>query len=65
MAQFINSREHIVQEALDGLIATSGGQLVRLDGYPFIRVVARSDWDRSRVAVISGGGSGHEPAHAG
>lgn len=65
MAQFINSREHIVQEALDGLIAASGGQLVRLDGYPFIRVVARSDWDRSRVAVISGGGSGHEPAHAG
>ncbi|KIU48976.1 dihydroxyacetone kinase subunit DhaK [Bradyrhizobium elkanii] len=65
MAQFINSREHIVQEALDGLIAASGGQLVRLDGYPFIRVVARSDWDQSRVAVISGGGSGHEPAHAG
>jgi len=28
-------------------------------------VVARGDWDKSRVAVISGGGSGHEPAHAG
>ncbi|MCC8943999.1 dihydroxyacetone kinase subunit DhaK [Bradyrhizobium sp. Arg62] len=65
MAQFINSKEHIVQEALDGLVAASGGQLVRLDGYPFIRVIARSDWDQSRVAVISGGGSGHEPAHAG
>jgi dihydroxyacetone kinase len=65
MAQFINSREDIVQEALDGLVAASGGQLVRLDGYPFIRVVIRSDWDKSRVAVISGGGSGHEPAHAG
>ncbi|MFT4117082.1 dihydroxyacetone kinase subunit DhaK [Bradyrhizobium sp.] len=65
MTQFINAKEHIVQEAIDGLVAASGGQLVRLDGYPFIRVVARSDWDRSRVAVISGGGSGHEPAHAG
>lgn len=65
MAQFINSKADIVQEALDGMIAASGGRLVRLDGYPFIRVVARSDWDRSRVAVISGGGSGHEPAHAG
>lgn len=65
MAQFINSKEDIVREALDGFVAASGGQLVRLDGYPFIRVVARSDWDRSRVAVISGGGSGHEPAHAG
>ena len=65
MAQFINSRETLVQEALDGLVAVSGGQLQRLDGYPFIRVVLRADWDRSRVAVISGGGSGHEPAHAG
>lgn len=65
MAQFINSKENIVQEALDGLLAASGGQLVRLDGYPFIRVIIRADWDRSRVAVISGGGSGHEPAHAG
>ncbi|WP_375788401.1 dihydroxyacetone kinase subunit DhaK [Bradyrhizobium sp. Pha-3] len=65
MAQFINSKEDIVQEAIDGLVAASGGQLVRLSGYPFIRVVARSDWDGSRVAVISGGGAGHEPAHAG
>lgn len=65
MAQFINSKEHVVEEALNGLVASSGGRLVRLDGYPFIRVVVRSDWDRSRVAVIGGGGSGHEPAHAG
>ena len=65
MAQFINARETLVQEALDGLVASSGGRLHRLDGYPFIRVVMRADWDRSRVAVISGGGSGHEPAHAG
>ena len=65
MAQFVNSKEHIVTEALDGLVAASGGRLVRLDGYPFVRVVARADWDRSRVALVSGGGSGHEPAHAG
>lgn len=65
MAQFINSKETAVQEALDGCIAASGGALVRLDGYPYIKVIARADRDRSRVAVISGGGSGHEPAHAG
>lgn len=65
MAHFINSKDDIVQEALDGVVASSGGRLVRLDGYPFIRVVARSDWDKSRVAVISGGGAGHEPAHVG
>jgi triose/dihydroxyacetone kinase / FAD-AMP lyase (cyclizing) len=65
MAQFINSKENIVHEALDGIVATSGGRLVRLDGYPFIRVVLRANWNKSKVALISGGGSGHEPAHAG
>jgi len=39
--------------------------LTRLDGYPHIRVVVRADWDKSKVALVSGGGSGHEPAHAG
>lgn len=65
MAQFINRREDVVTEAIDGLLAMSGGTLARLDGYPHIRVVLRRDWDRSRVALVSGGGSGHEPAHAG
>lgn len=65
MAQFINRKDDIVTEAVDGLIRTSGGKLARLDGFPHIRVVLRSDFDRSKVAVISGGGSGHEPAHAG
>ncbi len=65
MAQFINSKESIVTEAVDGLIAASGGKLARLDGYPHIRVVVRNGWDKSKVALISGGGSGHEPAHAG
>lgn len=32
---------------------------------PQIRVILRKDWDKSKVAIISGGGSGHEPAHAG
>lgn len=65
MAQFINSKENIVTEAVDGVVAASGGQLARLDGYPHIRVVVRNDWDKSKVALVSGGGSGHEPAHAG
>lgn len=65
MTQFMNKRENIVTEAIDGTIMASGGRLVRLDGYPHIRVVLRADWDKSRVALVSGGGSGHEPAHAG
>lgn len=65
MTQFMNNKENIVTDALDGTIAASGGKLARLDGYPHIRVVVRNDWDKSKVAIVSGGGSGHEPAHAG
>ncbi len=65
MAQFVNAKDDMVKEAIDGLLACSGGALARLDGYPHIKVVHRTDWDRSKVALISGGGSGHEPAHAG
>jgi len=65
MTHFMNSRENMVTDAIDGVIAASGGTLARLDGYPHIRVVLRAGWDRARVALVSGGGSGHEPAHAG
>lgn len=65
MNHFINEKADMVTEAIDGTIAASGGTLTRLDGYPHIRVVTRADWDKSKVALVSGGGSGHEPAHAG
>lgn len=65
MTHFTNTRETAVTDAIDGLIQTSGGALTRLDGYPHIKVVVRSDWDKSKVAIICGGGSGHEPSHAG
>ena len=65
MAQFMNKKEDMVVEAIDGIICASGEKLTRLDGYPHIKVVVRKDWDSSKVALVSGGGSGHEPAHAG
>lgn len=65
MAQFINTKENLVVEAIEGTLRTAGGRLARLDGYPHIRVVVRTDWDKSKVALVSGGGSGHEPAHVG
>ena len=64
MAQFINDRTDIVTQAIDGLLRHSP-HLVRLDGFPHIRVVMRREIDGSKVALVSGGGSGHEPAHAG
>ncbi len=65
MTQFINAKETLVVEAIDGLLRTAGGRLARLDGYPHIKVVVRTDWTRDKVALVSGGGSGHEPSHAG
>jgi ATP-dependent dihydroxyacetone kinase len=63
MKFFINETDQIVNQAIDGLLTNPN--LVKLDQYPEIRVIVRKDWDRSKVAIISGGGSGHEPAHGG
>ena len=66
MTQFINSKEQLVTESLDGFLRVCGNpRLARLDGFPHIKVIYRTDHKPSRVALISGGGSGHEPAHAG
>ncbi|MEF0942851.1 dihydroxyacetone kinase subunit DhaK [Rhizobium sp. BR 362] len=66
MKHFFNRRETIVTEALDGLLLTSSaGQLARLDTFPEIKVILRADWDKSKVAIVSGGGAGHEPSHIG
>jgi dihydroxyacetone kinase len=64
MKKLINRPEAVVEEMIEGLIAVSAG-LERLPGQT---VVVRADATAvrdQRVAVISGGGSGHEPAHAG
>ena len=70
MSQFINAKETVVTEAIEGTLRAAGDRLARLDGYPHVKVVVRRDWSAGtdgagRVALISGGGSGHEPAHAG
>jgi len=67
MSQFFyNQRENLVNDAIEGaIIASPWNNLARLESDPAIRIVVRQDLDKSKVAVISGGGAGHEPAHAG
>ncbi|KAL6759544.1 dihydroxyacetone kinase family protein [Haematococcus lacustris] len=60
----LDNVDGFVQAALDGLLL-SCPHLVRLDGFPDIKVVFDATHKKDRVAVVSGGGSGHEPAHAG
>ena len=58
--QFINTKENLVVDSLDGLLRASGGaNLARLDGYPGIKVILRTDHNPNRrVAIVAGGGSG-------
>ncbi len=66
MNLFVNAKEKIVTESIDGLRRASGNPAIAtLDGYPHIKIVCRTDHQPSKVAIISGGGSGHEPSHAG
>src|SRR4051812_41193203 len=66
LKSFFNARQSVVTDAIDGFLMSSAALgLARLDAFPDIKVVLRADWDKGRVAVVSGGGSGHEPAHAG
>lgn len=65
MTHLVNHLDAVVADAVDGLVRGSGGSLARLDGYPDIKVVVRTDQLHDRVALVSGGGAGHEPAHAG
>ncbi|XP_064871162.1 triokinase/FMN cyclase isoform X2 [Oncorhynchus nerka] len=61
--KLLNSVDRCVDEALEGIVSSSGC-LSLLRGH---RVVVRADLEalKGRVALLSGGGSGHEPAHAG
>ena len=64
MKKFINRPEDVVEEMLQGFSVLHPG-LIRLPGH---QVMVRADAEQARdsqVALISGGGSGHEPAHAG
>ena len=64
MKRFINRPDNVVEEMLQGLVLLHPGS-ARLSGY---KVMVRVDAEQHRdqqVAVFSGGGSGHEPAHAG
>jgi triose/dihydroxyacetone kinase / FAD-AMP lyase (cyclizing) len=64
MKKFINRPEDVVEEMLQGLVVLHPG-CVRLPGH---KALIRADAEQARglqVALLSGGGSGHEPAHAG
>ncbi|MBT8369105.1 MAG: dihydroxyacetone kinase subunit DhaK [Deltaproteobacteria bacterium] len=62
MKKFINAVDDVVMESLKGFCAAHGDIVVLGDDAKFVR---RANPVDGKVALISGGGSGHEPLHAG
>jgi dihydroxyacetone kinase-like protein len=62
MKKFINKIDDILVESLSGF-ASAHSDLVRLNLNP--NFLTRKQIATNKVAIISGGGSGHEPLHAG
>jgi dihydroxyacetone kinase-like protein len=64
MKKIINNPSDVVSEMVDGLVRSYPQYLTQIDG---TEAVVRTDKDsmKGKVGLVSGGGSGHEPAHAG
>ncbi len=60
MKKLIKDRQQFLSDMLDGLKVANPELDVIED-----TVVVRKDKKQTGVALVSGGGSGHEPAHAG
>lgn len=64
MKKLINSPATVVRELLEGLVSLDPGLALLAEEQVVLRQPL-ADRQARPVAVISGGGSGHEPAHAG
>src|ERR1043165_2588522 len=62
MKKLINGVETLLTESLSGFAAAHGDIVALGEEGKFVR---RRDLKRGKVGLISGGGSGHEPLHAG
>lgn len=62
MKKIINLPENIVDEMLKGMVAAHPEYVQRAEGF---NVLTRAGSPQKKVALVSGGGSGHEPSHGG
>lgn len=62
MKKILNQPTDVVTEMLDGLAYVHNDLVHRVEGFD---IIARNKEKSGKVALISGGGSGHEPSHAG
>ncbi|MBC1563538.1 dihydroxyacetone kinase subunit DhaK [Listeria booriae] len=62
MKKILNEVDQAVEQMVEGLVKTHSDLVYRVES---TRVIARNDKRPGKVGLVSGGGSGHEPAHAG
>lgn len=62
MKKLINKPENVEKEILEGIVKAHGEYVKKLPGF---NVLVRAKKKENKVALVSGGGSGHEPAHGG
>ena len=62
MKKIINDVENVEQEMIEGLVKSRPQKLEKLEAG---NIVVRKERKQGKVALVSGGGSGHEPAHGG
>ena len=62
MKKIVNDVNNVEEEMIQGLVKSAPKKLRKLD---YGTIVVRADKKEGKVALVSGGGSGHEPAHAG
>jgi phosphoenolpyruvate---glycerone phosphotransferase subunit DhaK len=63
MKKIINNPEHVVNEMLEGIVKAHPDYVKRVEGFDVL--VRKNAPVLGKVALVSGGGSGHEPAHGG
>ncbi|AKA68593.1 MULTISPECIES: dihydroxyacetone kinase subunit DhaK [Clostridium] len=63
MKKIINNPNNVVEDMLHGMVAAHPEYIKKLDNANVI--VRKNSPIKGKVAVVSGGGSGHEPSHAG
>ena len=62
MKKIINNVADIESELLEGLVAANPQKIRKLANQ---NIIVRASVNQDTVSIVSGGGSGHEPAHAG
>ena len=62
LKKLINKPADVEQQMIQGIMKAHGDIVSRVEGF---NVIVRANKKQGKVALVSGGGSGHEPSHGG